>query len=655
MADISKITVINGDTYDIKDAEARLEITERVVKTGDTMTGDLTVVDLYGRHIYGNLLHGEATASNLANVLSKETPIIAQGNKQMINPNDLTLDYYINVSGVPTKGNGDCYSGLMPVTPGDQVYYYGIAGKTGNRRFHAYDANGNWIRQITTIQITRVGQAYSSNALTIAEGVAFVRLSFTQYDTEVMVELAPKTSYVPYAGDETLGAFKNTLGMVTVYGGESNEISDKPTGVDSFGAISLPTSETDYGQLLISSNTNKGVYWRTAANFDGGWIKLVDSTDLSNYVSKSGDTVSGVLVANNYVTKYGLEFQNSSGTNVGGIFQDMSGANQVYIDEYTSGNARECYLLPAPTASTASFYDILTTKNAVTPTQGGTGITQYSVGDILHCSSANTLSKLSGNTTSTAMFLKSVGSSGAATAPTWSTLSAGDIPNLSWNKITSDKPTTVSGYGITDAVSTSDLNAYLPLDGNSRTITHSRSEVADCLTVSGASGTTGSIKMYYDLGNIVASGTFTGYYYVCTAEMPGYIFAASQSATWDGQMYFDTTNKKIIFRQNNGNYSAFYSFPATTANVDATIATTANTMPLTPSVIELKPGSAAAGHGGAIDFHFNNSSADYTSRIIEDASGRLSISGKLAVGGNLVFTKANFSLSGTTLTITEPS
>ena len=161
--------------------------------------------------------------------------------------------------------------------------------------------------------------------------------------------------------------------------------------------------------------------------------------------------------------------------------------------------------------------------------------------------------------------------------------------------------------------------------------------------------------MYYDLGNIVASGTFTGYYYICTAEMPGYIFAASQTSTWDGQMYFDTTNKKIIFRQNNGNYSAFYSFPATTANVDATIATTANTMALTPSVIELKPGSAAAGHGGAIDFHFNNSSADYTSRIIEDASGRLSISGKLAVGGNLVFTKANFSLSGTTLTITEPS
>ena len=32
-----------------------------------------------------------------------------------------------------------------------------------------------------------------------------------------------------------------------------------------------------------------------------------------------------------------------------------------------------------------------------------------------------------------------------------STLSASDIPNLSWNKITTDKPTTISGYGIKDA------------------------------------------------------------------------------------------------------------------------------------------------------------------------------------------------------------
>ena len=36
-------------------------------------------------------------------------------------------------------------------------------------------------------------------------------------------------------------------------------------------------------------------------------------------------------------------------------------------------------------------------------------------------------------------------------APSFRALVAADIPSLSWNKITSDKPTTLAGYGITDA------------------------------------------------------------------------------------------------------------------------------------------------------------------------------------------------------------
>lgn len=95
----------------------------------------------------------------------------------------------------------------------------------------------------------------------------------------------------------------------------------------------------------------------------------------SEYVAKTGDTMTGVLVANNFVSKYGVEFQNSSGTNVGGIFQDMEGANQFYMDEYTTSGVRECYLLPTPNATSTSFYDILTSKSAVTVAQGGTGAT----------------------------------------------------------------------------------------------------------------------------------------------------------------------------------------------------------------------------------------------------------------------------------------
>ncbi len=46
------------------------------------------------------------------------------------------------------------------------------------------------------------------------------------------------------------------------------------------------------------------------------------------------------------------------------------------------------------------------------------------------------------------------------------TLSASDIPNLSWSKITSGKPTTLSGYGITNAYTKTEADdRYLPING----------------------------------------------------------------------------------------------------------------------------------------------------------------------------------------------
>ena len=53
--------------------------------------------------------------------------------------------------------------------------------------------------------------------------------------------------------------------------------------------------------------------------------------------------------------------------------------------------------------------------------------------------------------------------------------------------------------------------------------------------------------------------------------------------------------------------------------------------------IEMNSDGALSGYGGFIDFHYSGSSADYTSRIIEDSSGRLSINSVLYAqyGGNV--------------------
>ena len=47
--------------------------------------------------------------------------------------------------------------------------------------------------------------------------------------------------------------------------------------------------------------------------------------------------------------------------------------------------------------------------------------------------------------------------------------------------------------------------------------------------------------------------------------------------------------------------------------------------------IELNSNGTLSGYGGFIDFHFNGSSSDYTSRIIEDASGRLFLDASVGV------------------------
>ena len=50
--------------------------------------------------------------------------------------------------------------------------------------------------------------------------------------------------------------------------------------------------------------------------------------------------------------------------------------------------------------------------------------------------------------------------------------------------------------------------------------------------------------------------------------------------------------------------------------------------------IEMTPATNTSNQGGYIDFHYNRSTEDYTTRIIEDENGRLSVYGDLRIGAN---------------------
>lgn len=65
----------------------------------------------------------------------------------------------------------------------------------------------------------------------------------------------------------------------------------------------------------------------------------------------------------------------------------------------------------------------------VTPTQGGTNITSYALGDTLYGSAVNTLSKAPGNTSTTTKFLSQTGTGTASAAPAWLELTQSSITN----------------------------------------------------------------------------------------------------------------------------------------------------------------------------------------------------------------------------------
>lgn len=95
-------------------------------------------------------------------------------------------------------------------------------------------------------------------------------------------------------------ANKTTPGYLYHTGG-GNSVKDKPSGVDAFGVFTMQTASGWYGQLLMSSNTSTGLYWRTAMSLNGGWKKILDSSNYTAYVNPA-NFVTSLGTNGNYVT-----------------------------------------------------------------------------------------------------------------------------------------------------------------------------------------------------------------------------------------------------------------------------------------------------------------------------------------------------------------
>lgn len=183
------------------------------------------------------------------------------------------------------------------------------------------------------------------------------------------------------------------------------------------------------------------------------------------------------------------------------------------------------------------------------------------------------------------------------------------------------KPTTLEGYGITDWVLkySADSPDTFKTSGIYRVST---------------TGTTGN-GYWFNYGNVlVLRGTNTS----DTIAQLAASFANSNLYYRSGTIsnFTDADHPwRLIYNSGNCNNS-------TTDWVCNSLRAAAE---VNTQRIEFASVSSSAGHGGFIDFHFNGSTEDYTSRIIESASGKLHLVASLVRIGNGPST--TFAMSGT--------
>ena len=137
-----------------------------------------------------------------------------------------------------------------------------------------------------------------------------------------------------------LNTFTNSTDLIYTAKGGGNNLGDKPTGVDAFGLLSFKTAEGWYGQLLMSSNTSSGLYWRTATSLSGGWNKLATTSDIPTNLSQ-------LTNGPGYTTNQGTVTTISTGSGLTGGDITTTGT----ISHSNSITAKSAYSLTATTAS----------------------------------------------------------------------------------------------------------------------------------------------------------------------------------------------------------------------------------------------------------------------------------------------------------------
>lgn len=352
-------------------------------------------------------------------------------------------------------------------------------------------------------------------------------------------------------------------------------------------------------------------------------------------VKKSGDTMTGQLTALQLNASIGTSYtimtasRDSKTTFL--LQQDPSTSRIQLMQIHPNSTFAERYRLPYPNAdATADMnYDILTTKSAVTIAQGGTGATTTE-GALTNLGAFGAL----GNAADFGSDLNSFTQTGAI-------LISSDVAN---------RPPKTSIYGICWNVY-GKVNSYLEQHYlNAATLKRYVRFKIDNVWRTWAQEYDSNFKPTpADIG--AASDSHTHQNLVKTSSnYSGSLNAGFADQTsligWDISGKYSNDDDTVIalslrINKENGNIQARTDskagtkYPTFYTTLNKPTAADVGALPLNPASIEMYAG-ASANHGGFIGFHYNGSTSDHTSRIIESASSVLDINnvsgGKVRLG-----------------------
>lgn len=265
-----------------------------------TITTTYQFGSIDGRYVGGNKTanHGSSGTAYTADTYSSTfvnkafVAFAERGSWAYANNGYVSTDTGVNIPLAGTAifqwGASDTNKTQLYITPHNNS---GVSNPAANEMLF-YTSNGSGYTSAWTRVLTH--RNYTNYTVTKTGGGA----SGT-WGISITGNAATANRIISHSISDTL-ANKTTPGYLYHAGG-GNSVKDKPSGVDAFGVFTMQTASGWYGQLLMSSSTSTGLYWRTATSLNGGWKKILDSSNYTAYVNPA-NFVTSLGTNGNYVT-----------------------------------------------------------------------------------------------------------------------------------------------------------------------------------------------------------------------------------------------------------------------------------------------------------------------------------------------------------------